>query len=116
MTGNLLNIWFIIGFLKERKQRVFLNDQHSKLSNISVGALQGLILGPLLFLIYIQQFTFKSKGFPVDTLIVSVLHDINQSGINLNDDFQKISTWNFRKKISFNPDINKEAEDVTFFC
>ena len=35
VTGDLLNI--LIDFLKERKQRVVLNGQHSKWSNISAG-------------------------------------------------------------------------------
>ena len=35
VTGDLLNI--LTDFLKERKQRVVLNGQHSKWSNISAG-------------------------------------------------------------------------------
>ena len=43
------------------------------------------------------------------------MHDINQSGINLNDDLEKISSWDCQWKMSFNPDINKQAQEVTFF-
>ena len=93
MTGDLLNI--LIDFLKERKQRVVLNGQHSKWSNISAGVPQGSILGPLLFLIYINDLSdnlsSNPKLFADDTSLFSVLHDINQSGINLNDDLEKIS-------------------------
>ena len=39
MTDDLLNI--SIDFLKERKQRVALNRQHSKWSNISAGCHKG---------------------------------------------------------------------------
>ena len=42
------------------------------------------------------------------------MHDINQSGINLNDDLKKISSWAFQWKMSFNPDINKQAQEVIF--
>ena len=42
------------------------------------------------------------------------MYDINQSGTNLNDDFEKISNWAFQWKISFNPDINKQAQEVIF--
>ena len=35
LTDDLMNI--LIDFLKERKQRVVLNGQHSKCSNISAG-------------------------------------------------------------------------------
>ena len=51
--GDLLTI--LTDFLKERKQRVFLNGQHSTWLNISTWAPQRLILGLLLFLIYINN-------------------------------------------------------------
>ena len=117
VTGDLLNI--LIDFLKERKQRVVLNGQHSKWSNTSACVPQGSILGLLLFLIYINDLSdnlsSNPKLFADDTSLFSVLHDINQSGINLNDDLEKISNWAFQRKMSFNPDINKQAQEVIFF-
>ena len=47
-------------------------------------------------------------------LIFSVVHDKNQFGIKLNDDLEKISNWAFQWKMSFNPDINKQAQEVIF--
>ena len=94
MTGDLL-----IDFLKERKQSVVLNGQHSKWSNISAGVPQGLIHGPLLFLIYINDLSNNLSSNPKlladDTSLFSVVHDINQSGMNLNDDLKQISSWAF---------------------
>ena len=108
----------LIDFLKERKQRVVLNGQHSNWSNISAGVLQGSILGPLLFLIYINDLSdnliSNPRLFADDTSLFSVVHDINQSGINLYDDLEKISNWAFPWKMSFNPDINKQAQEVIF--
>ena len=40
------------------------------------------------------------------------MHDINQSGINLNDDLERISNLTFQWKMSFNPDINKRAQVI----
>ena len=39
---------------------------------------------------------------------------IFQSGINLNDDLEKISNWAIQWKMSFNPDTNKQAQEVIF--
>ena len=115
VTGDLLST--LIDFLKERKQRVVLNGQHSKWSNVSAGVPQGSILGSL-FLIYINDLpdnlSSNPKLFADDISLFSVEHDINQSGINLNDDLEKISNWAFQWKMSFNPDTNKQAQEVIF--
>ena len=112
MAGDLL---IFIDFLKERKKRVVLNGQHSKWSNIAVGVLQMLIIGPLVFLIYINDLSSNlssnPKLFADDTTLFSVVHDVNQSGINLNDDLEKISNWAFQWKMSFNSDISKQAQE-----
>ena len=50
MCGEYLGL--IDSLLSDKYQRVLLNGQTSKWSQIKAGVLQGSVLGPLLFLVY----------------------------------------------------------------
>ena len=116
ISGSILNT--IIDFLSFRKQRVALNGQVSQWTSIEVGVPQGSILGPLLFLIYINDLyddlSTNPKLFASDTFLFSIVHDINTSAAHLNNDLRKISNWAFQWKMSFNPDPSKQAQEVIF--
>ena len=96
ISGNLLNL--LRDFLNERKQRVILNGQFSTWKNVSAGVPQGSILGPLLFLIYINDLTeglsTNAKLFADDTSLFSVIHDTQTSANNLNKDLEVIGPHN----------------------
>ena len=114
--GPLLKI--LTDFLKSRKQRVVLNGQHSSWSDVLAGVPQGSILGPLLFLIYINDLSdglqCNPKLFADDTSLFATVHNIKKATNDLNNDLTKITKWAFQWKMSFNPDISKQAHEVIF--
>ena len=54
------------------------------------------------------------KLFADDTSLFSVVHDINASARELNDDLKKINKWVFKGKMSLNPNPSKQAQEVIF--
>ena len=44
----------------------------------------------------------------------SVIHDSNISAVELNSDLGKINRWAFQRKMIFNPDPKKQAQEVIF--
>ena len=116
VTGNLLNT--LANFLKDRKQRVYLNGQNSTLVNVEAEVPQDSILGPLLFLIYTndlpETLVLNPELFADDTFLFSVIFDKDLSAKNLNNDLNRINNWAFQWKMSFDPDPNKQAQEVLF--
>ena len=116
ICGNYYGL--IHSFLSDRHQRVVLNGQSSKWSHIKAGVPQGSILGPLLFLVYINDLpeglTTSAKLFADDTSLFSVVHDSAASTAFLNDDLLKISRWTYQWKMIFNPDASKQAQEIVF--
>ena len=107
-------------YLFNRKQRVVLNGSHSDYSDIISGVPQGSVLGPLLFLIYINDLekNIKSniKFFADDTMLFSVVKDPIMSADDLNHDLDTIYLWAHQWKMEFNPDPTKQANEVLFSC
>ena len=74
-------------FLFDRFQRVLLNSQTSKLSQIKTGVTYGSILRPFLFLVYLSNLpaglTSNAKLFANDASIFSVVCDSSSSLIKI---------------------------------
>ena len=75
ISGELLDI--LTDFLDNRTQRVILNGQYSSWARVP----QGSILGPLLFLIYINDLSdnlaLKPKLFADNTSLFSVVKNVD---------------------------------------
>ena len=105
--------------MSNRYQRVVLNGQSSSWAEVSAGVPQGSILGPLFFLMYINNLSCGLSStttlFADDTSLFSVVHNVTQSTSELNDDLEKISNWAYQGKMYFNPDKSKQAQEIIFF-
>ena len=49
-----------------------------------------------------------------DTSLFSVVGDLNTPAIEINDNLKKIEAWAHQWKMSFNPDLLKQAQEVIF--
>ena len=116
ISGNFLIV--ITDFLYQRKQSLVLNGRYLSWTNIEAGVPLGSIVGPVFFLIYISNLsdglTSNPKLFADETSLIFIVHNINSTASNLKSDLMKICNRVFQWKIRFNPDSNKQAQEVIF--
>jgi len=111
ITDNSLKLFD--SYLTNRKQYVEFEDTNSDMLDITTGVPQGSILGPLLFIIYINDMANVSKLFDFiiyadDTTLSSVLNSFNSTlpiETNINTELEKINEWLKVNKLSLN--VNK---------
>ena len=105
-------------FWESRFQRVALNVQASELLPVQAGVPQESISGSIFFLVYINDLSIDIistvKLFTDDTSPFSITNDAMTTTYELNKDLQKAAEWAYQWKMSFNPDLNKQAQDVIF--
>ena len=105
-------------YLTNRKQYVEIDTVKSKMGEIQTGVPQGSILGPLLFIIYINDIKTSSELFHVityadDTTLISTLGSFNsnqqQNSVeqNINEELHKRSGWLKVNKLSLNANKSK---------
>lgn len=105
-----LHDWFN-SYISDRKQSVFVNNTSSPLGHTNAGVPQGSVLGPLLFLIYVNDIADNlislSRLFADDTsLSFSSLSPYTIEDI-MNTDLETISAWSKQWLITFNPQKTK---------
>jgi hypothetical protein len=105
-NGKLLN-WFC-SYLKERSQCVILNGVCSKAVKGLSGVPQGFILGPLLFIIFIDEMIrmVDNSGiiflYADDAKIARPIVNYNDCA-KLQDDLAALARWSEDWGLSFNP-------------
>ena len=95
ISGPLLIL--IQNFLQNRKQRAVLNGVSSSWCNITAGVPQGSILGPLFFLVYINDLPDNLlsivKIFADNTSIFSIISSIYDSFDSLQHALSSVEKW-----------------------
>ena len=106
IDGELLD-WFN-SYLTRRMQRVVINGQASEWGEISAGVPQGSVLGPILFLIYINDMCSNVKNcnirlFADDTCLFTEVKDRAESVRKIEADLDRIYNWSKQWLVSFSP-------------
>ena len=93
-------------YLTARQQQCLINGCLSSQSTLLCGVPQGSILGPLLFLIYINDLPNCLKFtclYADDTQIFTSSFDIGALANNINSDLKNLSDWLTVNKLQFHP-------------
>lgn len=98
--------WFS-SYLENRSQLCQVNGKTSSPASMKCGVPQGTILGPLLFLCYINDLpnclTFsQSRLYADDTSLTYANNDINVINSRMNEDLANINIWLSANKLSLN--------------
>ena len=116
IQGKLLDI--LVDFLGDRFQRTVLNGKVSAWSPLEAGVPQGSVLGPLLFLVYINDLIdgmqSDARIFADDTSLFVIVDNPQTAHDILAHDLSLVEKWAFQWRMSFNPDPNKPPVEIIF--
>ena len=103
IAGNTLK--WLTDWLSDRQQRVVINGKESAWHKVHSGVPQGSVLGPILFIIYINDIdegvTCKISKFADDTKITSKVTSVSQWR-ELQCDLDKLTSWAETWQMKFN--------------
>ncbi len=105
INGRLLR--WINDYLTNRCQRVFVETSYSDIKHITAGVPQGSVLGPLFFLIYVNDIADNldsiTRLFADDSSISDSSANINSIELKINKDLQSLLDWSKQWLVNFNP-------------
>ena len=95
-----------------RVQRVVVEGSASSYTEIKAGVPQGSILGPLMFLIYINHIVndlgCNIRLFADDTSLYVIVNDQASASDLVDSDLQTINNWAQNWLVTFNPQKSEE--------
>ena len=96
---------FIASYLSDRNQYTVINGSKSEIMKIETGVPQGSVLGPLFFLLYINDITAdvefsKTTLFADDTSLILHHKDIKTLKIQAEKDLKNVYEWLLANKLS----------------
>ena len=101
---NSIYSW-LTNFLTKRQQKVVLEGESSEEARVRSGVPQGTVLGPLLFLVYINDLptnlTSSVRLFADDCMLYREIHNTEDSAL-LQEDVNTLCTWESRWQMGFN--------------
>ena len=95
-------------YMENRRQKTCVNGYTSQEAQVTCGTAQGSILGPLIFILYINDIfksintTGKIYMYADDTLIVTKSNDIQNVTSEIQDALEKMFNWCNANKLSIN--------------
>ena len=107
---NMASITFLRSYLQGRLQCVLVNGTYSQETSLTSGVLQGSILGPLLFCVFINdlpmcltRLSLQCDLFADDGTLNTTSGNIDDMRRDLQQNLNDISGWCCRNQMALNP-------------
>ena len=101
--GNMLK--WIESFLYQRRQRVTINGVKSDWGSVTSGVPQGSVLGPILFILFVNSISEEVDGdillFADDTKLYKII-DTDEDQLAMQEDINKLHRWSQAWLMTFN--------------